>query len=139
MVAAIRINVRPVLDGALRDTVRTVRIDEGEDSMRTQTANSMAMAAALALAVLSTGARADDVTITGCAQAGVESGCVVMNSGGTLYNITAAKPAPKIGAAGRVTGTVLADSASFCQQGTILAPATWAAVDGIACPDAAAH
>ena len=106
--------------------------------MRTQTANSIAMAAALALAVMSTGARADDVTITGCAQAGVESGCVVLNSGSTLYNITAAKPAPKLGVPGTVTGTVFS-GASFCQQGIILSPASWTPVTGATCPDAAPH
>jgi hypothetical protein len=105
--------------------------------MRLQWPHFFTGALALAVALAPAAVRAEEVTITGCAQAGVEAGCVVLNSGGKLYNITAAKPAPKLGVPGTVTGTVLADSASFCQQGIILSAATWAPVGGATCPDAA--
>lgn len=98
--------------------------------------NTVAIALIAAGSLLPGTLRAEEVTIVGCAQAGVETGCVVLSAGGQLYNITAARPAPRPGVAGRVTGTISTDL-SFCQQGTILSPATWQPVDGVACPDAA--
>ena len=101
--------------------------------MRLQPANPIAVALTLAVAFAPVAGRAADVIITGCPQAGVEAGCIVLNAGGTLYNVTAAKPAPKIGAPTRVTGTI-SNGVSLCQQGVILSPATSEPADGIACP-----
>jgi hypothetical protein len=104
--------------------------------MRLQRANSVAAAVMVAVALAPGALRAEEVTIVGCAQAGVETGCVVLSSGGALYNITAAKPAPQVGARGRVTGTI-GGGVSLCQQGIILSPSTWEGVAGASCPDAA--
>ena len=63
----------------------------------------------LALAVLAAPAvgRAEEVTVSGCPQPGVEAGCIaLMAEDGMLYNITAAVPKPEPGVAGTVTGTV---------------------------------
>ncbi|MER9195750.1 hypothetical protein NKI13_21015 [Mesorhizobium australicum] len=39
-------------------------------------------------------AAAQQVTVTGCAEAGVENGCIVMKDGDKLYNIARATPKP---------------------------------------------
>jgi hypothetical protein len=73
------------------------------------------------------GAAQADATVkaTGCVAAGVEMGCLVLRTfGGTVYNITAAKPRPKVGTYGRVEG-VPSILWSFCMQGAPLNPATW--------------
>jgi hypothetical protein len=57
-----------------------------------------------------------------------------MSGNGALYNITAAKPTPKVGVPGRVTGTVTAN-VSLCGTGNVLSPATWEPVEGVICPN----
>ncbi|MFC3320717.1 hypothetical protein [Mesorhizobium cantuariense] len=69
-------------------------------------------------------AEAQQVTASGCAEAGVENGCIVMKDGEKLYNITHATPKPTVGTYGTVTGSVTGD-ADTCQQGTLLKPAEW--------------
>jgi len=91
-----------------------------------------ALAATLALAPMA--ALADQVTLTGCPEPGVEAGCIVILGDGAIYNITAAKPTPALGVAGKVTGTV-STGVSACGEGTILSPATWTPVDGVECQD----
>jgi hypothetical protein len=87
------------------------------------------MKAVLALAILSfvagpSLARAEEVTVLGCAQLGVKAGCIILKSKGKTYNITGAKPTPKMNTYGEVTGTVTSNP-SNCKQGTSLANATW--------------
>jgi hypothetical protein len=87
------------------------------------------MKAVVALAILSyvagaSVARAEEVTVLGCAQLGVEAGCIILKSKGKTYNITGAKPTPKLNSYGKVTGTVTSNPSS-CNQGTALANATW--------------
>ncbi len=87
----------------------------------------MRFLATLALAALATGglaAAAKDVTVSGCARAGVENGCIVITSKAGTYNISSAKPTPKAGTYGTATGVVF-NGVSFCMQGIILKPATW--------------
>ena len=102
------------------------------------TARLPVMAAGLvALAVLIAPAaiRAEEVMVSGCAERGVETGCLVLRADdGTRYDITDAKPTPEPGTAGTVTGTVAKDMDSFCMQGIILSPATWQPKPGVACP-----
>src|SRR3954462_1850608 len=86
-----------------------------------------------AVGLLPAAAAAEEVTITGCPQPGVEAGCIVMSAAGALYNITAAKPTPVIGVAGKVTGTGNAGAVSLCGQGNVLSAATWTTVPGIDC------
>jgi hypothetical protein len=88
-----------------------------------------------ALALAPTVASADDVTVSGCPQAGVEAGCITITAGtgGTVYNITAAMPRPQIGLGGTVSGTLNIGVASFCQQGIVLSPATWKPDPSIKC------
>ena len=78
-------------------------------------------------------AAAKDVTVTGCATAGVEHGCIVIESKEGTYNISGAKPTPKAGTYGTVTGAVF-NGMSFCMQGTILKPATWTPDPKKICP-----
>ena len=70
-------------------------------------------------------AHAEDITISGCVEKGVEGGCLIMKSGGKTYEINAATPKPVVGAYGTVTGTLATDMASTCMQGTIISPAKW--------------
>ena len=84
-------------------------------------------------AALSGSALAADVTLSGCATAGVEAGCVMLESGGVVYDITAAQPKPEPGTFGTVTGST-SDKVSMCQQGTILDPAEWAPDPKTSCP-----
>ena len=95
------------------------------------TAAALSVLVALATPAVS---QAEEVTATGCAQAGVETGCIVlMAQDGRLYNITAAQPKPAPGTAGTVTGTT-GEGASSCMQGILLSPATWQPKPGAACP-----
>ncbi|MDX8464902.1 hypothetical protein RFM26_04305 [Mesorhizobium sp. VK23B] len=70
------------------------------------------------------GAYAQQVTASGCAEAGVENGCVMLKDGAKLYNITNAVPKPVVGTYGTVTGTVSGDK-DICQQGDLLKAAEW--------------
>lgn len=71
--------------------------------------------------LLSTHSFAQSITVTGCPTNGVEAGCIILkDDNGKTYNITSAKPKPKIGSkAIKLTGTI-SDKMSFCSQGTIL-------------------
>ena len=89
---------------------------------------------ALAVVAAPVASRAEEVTVSGCPQPGVEAGCIVLKGDdGKLYNISAAKPKPEPGVAGTVTGTV-SQGASLCMQGIILSPATWQPRPGADCP-----
>ncbi len=78
---------------------------------------------------------AEEVTVSGCPEAGVEPGCIVLRADdGTVYELNGAEPTPELGVAGTVTGTVAKDMDSFCMQGIILSPATWQPKPGAACP-----
>jgi hypothetical protein len=70
------------------------------------------------------GAQAQQVTASGCAEAGVQKGCIVLKDGKKLYNISHAAPTPVVGTYGTVTGTLSTD-ADICQQGDILKAAQW--------------
>ncbi len=86
-----------------------------------------------ALAVPAAG-RAEEVTASGCAQPGIEAGCIeLMAKDGRLYNITAAVPKPQPGVAGTVSGTV-SEGMSSCMRGITLSPAKWSPEPGAACP-----
>ncbi|QND58597.1 hypothetical protein [Mesorhizobium huakuii] len=86
--------------------------------------NAVVVISVAMLLGFASGAQAKKVTVSGCAEAGVEKSCVVLKSGKKLYNITHATPAPTVGTYGTVTGTVSRD-VDPCQQGTILKPAKW--------------
>jgi hypothetical protein len=75
----------------------------------------------------------EEVTVTGCAAAGVEASCIILKDGGKIYDITAAQPAPFPGTYGTVKG-MLTDKASACQQGQVIDPATWEVQAGKQCP-----
>jgi hypothetical protein len=78
-------------------------------------------------------ALADEVTVTGCAAAGVEANCIVIKDGDKTYDITTAQPAPFPGTYGRVKG-MLSDKVSACHQGQVIDPATWEVETGKPCP-----
>lgn len=88
---------------------------------------------ALGLIALVTPAFAEEISVSGCAAAGVEANCLVLKSGDKTYNITAAQPTPVPGTYGTVKGT-LSDKMSTCQQGQIVDPAIWEVEAGKACP-----
>ncbi len=94
-------------------------------------AAGLALAAVLAVCPLS--ARADQITIQGCARRGIEPGCIMIGADGRLFDITAAEPKPQVGTMGRVTGTI-SNGVSFCMQGIILKPATWEPIPDAVCP-----
>lgn len=85
------------------------------------------------LATMALSAAAEDVTVTGCAAAGVEASCIVLKADGKTYDITAAQPAPFPGTYGTITGTVT-DKVSTCQQGVVVDPAVWQVETGKQCP-----
>lgn len=62
-------------------------------------------------------ANAEEITASGCVAEGIEEGCLILSSGGKNYDITLAKPSPKIGAYGTVSGTVFS-GVTRCMQGT---------------------
>lgn len=70
------------------------------------------------------GANAEQVTVRGCVDAGVEAGCLVLKSGNKTYNITSATPKPQPGSYGTVTGKISKDPTT-CMQGILLKPSTW--------------
>jgi hypothetical protein len=89
--------------------------------------------AVLACANGSFAAAAKDVTVSGCARAGVENGCIIIEGKEGTYNISGAKPTPKTDTYGTVTGAEF-NGMSFCMQGTILKPATWTPDPKKVCP-----
>jgi hypothetical protein len=78
-------------------------------------------------------ALSEEVTLSGCAAAGVEANCILLKSGDKTYDITAAQPAAVPGTYGTVRGT-LTDRVSVCQQGPVVDPATWEVETGKECP-----
>jgi hypothetical protein len=85
----------------------------------------------IAMVTLSTAA--EEITVTGCAAAGVEGNCIVLKADGKTYDISAAQPTPFPGTYGTVNGT-LTDKVSTCQQGQVIDPATWKVDLGQQCP-----
>jgi hypothetical protein len=93
-----------------------------------------AIVAVLALAAGSPAFADQPIRVEGCVEAGVEAGCLVLRAtDGKVYNVTAAKPAPAIGAYGEIVGAIKDDAMSICMQGSIVSPAAWTAKQG-ACP-----
>lgn len=78
-------------------------------------------------------AAAEDITVSGCAAAGAEANCIILEADGKTYNISAAQPAPVPGTYGTVKGT-LSDKMSICQQGVVVDPAIWEVEPGKECP-----
>ena len=66
-------------------------------------------------------ALSEEVTLSGCAAAGVEANCILLKSGDKTYDITAAQPAAVPGTYGTVRGT-LTDRLSVCQQVRLSTP-----------------
>ncbi len=85
------------------------------------------------LALMSIAAAGEDLTVSGCAAAGVEGNCITLKAGDKVYDITAAQPTPMPGTYGTVTGT-LTDKVSACQQGQVVDPAIWQVEVGKQCP-----
>lgn len=61
----------------------------------------------------------------GCPFDGVEGGCLMIEDGGVVYDITAAKPQPKKNHLGVVVEGCLDSSPNICQQGKRLKDITW--------------
>lgn len=77
---------------------------------------------------------AEEISVSGCAAAGVEASCMILNAeDGKTYDITAAQPVPEPGTYGMLTGT-LTDKMSTCQQGPVVDPAQWQVEPGKECP-----
>jgi hypothetical protein len=76
---------------------------------------------------------AEEISVSGCAAAGVEASCMILKAeDGKTYDITAAQPAPAPGTYGKVTGTI-SDKMSICQQGPVIDPAQWQVEPGREC------
>lgn len=63
------------------------------------------------------------VHFEGCVRKGVENRCLVVESNGVTYNVTAGKAVLKIDQYAAGTG-VVTDKVSFCMQGPVLDPIT---------------
>ncbi|MGE0007425.1 MAG: hypothetical protein AB7S92_17785 [Parvibaculaceae bacterium] len=85
------------------------------------------------MAAMAAPALAEEITVSGCAAAGVEANCIILRTGDRSYDITAAQPAPVPGTYGTVKGT-LTDKLSTCQQGPVIDPAAWEVEAGRQCP-----
>jgi hypothetical protein len=85
------------------------------------------------MAAMAAPALAEEITVSGCAAAGVEANCIILRTGDKTYDITAAQPAPVPGTYGTVKGT-LTDKLSACQQGPAIDPAAWEVETGRQCP-----
>ena len=88
-------------------------------------ASSYALAAVAAASLAaSSAASAHNARFSGCTFRGVTAGCLMVKSGGRIYNITAAKPRPglnrAIAGSGYVTG-----APTICMQGTALRNVRW--------------
>jgi hypothetical protein len=70
--------------------------------------------------------RGDRVSVTACVFPGVAPNCLMIrDADGTIYNITAATPRPRLGERMiRLRGTVT-DKASICGQGIVLDRIRW--------------
>ena len=70
--------------------------------------------------------RGDRVSIAACVFAGVTGNCLMIrDADGTIYNVTAASPRPRVGAHMiRLRGTVT-DRLSLCGQGIVLDRIRW--------------
>lgn len=84
-------------------------------------------------ALMPLSAAAEEVTVSGCAAAGVEANCIILEADGKTYNISAAQPTPVPGTYGTIKGT-LTNNMSTCQQGQVVEPATWEVEPGKQCP-----
>lgn len=87
------------------------------------TAASYALAA-LAAASLAASSTASAHNFSGCTYRGVERGCLMVKSGGRVYNITSARPRPGVNRAIAGHGDV-ARGITICQQGTALKNIRW--------------
>jgi hypothetical protein len=91
------------------------------------------LAASIVFSLFAVPAFAQRITVSGCAERGVEPSCIVLRTvAGKTYNISAARPKPVPGTYGTVRGR-LSQGVSFCQQGPIIKPAAWH-VRGKICP-----
>jgi hypothetical protein len=93
---------------------------------------SLVLSASL-VTLMTANAFGEDIEVLGCAAAGVEANCIILEADGKTYNITAAQPTPVPGTYGKLKGT-LSDKMSTCQQGVIVDPATWEVETGKECP-----
>lgn len=67
----------------------------------------------------------EKVQFSGCPAKGVEAGCMIVESGGVTYNITAAKPPVEMRGLGIDGEGVPSSDMSICQQGTVLKDITY--------------
>lgn len=92
---------------------------------------SVCTAALLAFAAFAIGARAfasdaKQVNATGCVQAGVEAGCLVVQdkTSGNLYNLVIRGARPLVGAGIEFTGVPF-NGATTCMQGVAVEVSSW--------------
>jgi hypothetical protein len=68
----------------------------------------------------------NEVNVSGCPLQGVENNCLVIKgSDGTTYDISSAKPRPKVGYLGINLKGVKSDKVGICMQGPILEKIKW--------------
>ena len=79
----------------------------------------------IAAAVVTSSIAQEKVTAAGCPTAGIEANCLIMKQGDVSYDISAARPRPRIGyMAIRLSGTK-SNKLGICQQGLILEDIQW--------------
>ena len=64
-------------------------------------------------------AAAEEITVSGCAAAGVEPNCIILEADGKTYNISTAQPAPVPGTYGTIKGTLTVQA---CDPNSCLPP-----------------
>ena len=69
-------------------------------------------------------AYAEQIKASGCARAGTEAGCIILQDGDKTYDITSASPKPAIDTYGTVTGTI-SSKMTMCMEGKPLEAAEW--------------
>jgi hypothetical protein len=94
-------------------------------------------AAILAATILTPAlALADNVTIAGCPEPGVQAGCVLITVKDGVYDVSAAMPTPLVGVPQQVVGTIVANGpASACGATNVISSGTTSPAAQIACPD----
>jgi hypothetical protein len=103
--------------------------EHAEDAMKFMLMTTGAMFCAIILAAPTAQAetkRGERVSVTACPFPGVTANCLMIRAtDGTIYNITAASPRPRLsGRMIRLRGTVT-DKLSICGQGIVLERIRW--------------
>jgi hypothetical protein len=84
------------------------------------------VAICLVTAAIVTNSNAQEtVTANGCPITGVEANCLILKQGSVSYDISAARPRPRVGYMAIRLSATKSNKLGFCQQGVILEDIQW--------------